>query len=246
MLSLHMQQLSQLVHSQHGQCFCTSAISAAGGQRTLAVRHGQPDTVLSLSLAVASPPAHPVSMAPRGSSAKAVAARQAAAQGGAGQSSSQAPTGAHAAASASATLRLPQTAAPPSPAGGLSQAVPPPPPPAGPQRLPSASSASATGTVDNQEDHISGSVVVSAECWYECGTATGLYNVGNDRCVKMCCGLCNSSRRALETQAKTSKALKAYLDDLKKNKQGQYKRQVRAGRIIPGSRDHPQDYKFQI
>ncbi len=79
----------------------------------------------------------------------------------------------------------------------------------------------------------------AVSCWFECGQTAGLYNIGNTRAVKLVCGLCNSSRKALDYQARADKHLRLVLDDLKKNRQATYKQKVRAGRIIPDSAEHP-------
>ena len=79
----------------------------------------------------------------------------------------------------------------------------------------------------------------AGSCFFECGQTSDLYNIGNARVVKLVCGLCNSSRKALDSQARSSKQLKLVLDDLKKSRQGAYKAKVRAGRIAPGSAAHP-------
>ena len=42
-------------------------------------------------------------------------------------------------------------------------------------------------------------------CWFECGTQQNqvkLQNIGTERCPKMVCPACNSSRRAMERQGR--------------------------------------------
>ena len=92
------------------------------------------------------------------------------------------------------------------------------------------------------EDVVSGACAPlgpAGSCWFECGQTHDLYNIGNARVVKLVCGLCNSSRKALDSQGRTASQLKIVLDDLKKNRQSAYKAKVRSGRIVPGSEDHP-------
>ena len=76
--------------------------------------------------------------------------------------------------------------------------------------------------------------VCAGQCFFECGTTVGLYNIGTARCPKLTCGLCNSSRKAIESQARQSHQLKMVVDNMKRNQQAKYKAQVRAGRLVPG------------
>ena len=115
--------------------------------------------------------------------------------------------------SASPGMQLVPVSAP-SPAGGSTAVVP--------VDLGSRAMASGTG--------MSGSWTA---CWFECNTAGQTYNIGNMRCPKFACGLCNSSRKALDTQARCNKQLKLVVDDWKANKQGEYKFRVRMGRVDP-------------
>ena len=71
-------------------------------------------------------------------------------------------------------------------------------------------------------------------CWFECGQTHGLYNIATAAYPKMVCGFCRSSKKALDSQAKLSPAYKVYLEDLKRNRQHEYKEKVRAGRLVPG------------
>ena len=73
---------------------------------------------------------------------------------------------------------------------------------------------------------------ISGWCWFECGERKALYNIANQRYPKMACGMCNSSRKALDAQAKLSKQLKLVLADLKKTRASEYKAKVRAGRLV--------------
>ena len=94
------------------------------------------------------------------------------------------------------------------------------------------------------EDAASGAAGSSGgnSCWFECGTTENLYNIGTTRYIKFTCGLCNSSRKSLESQARVSPAFKTHLEGMKKNKQGMYKAKVRAGRLVPGSAEGPSSF----
>lgn len=72
--------------------------------------------------------------------------------------------------------------------------------------------------------------VTGVKCWMECGTVEHLTNVGNGRSPKWLCGPCNSSRKALDRQAKDSTANKNLLVTLKNN-QCEYKATVRKNRL---------------
>lgn len=72
--------------------------------------------------------------------------------------------------------------------------------------------------------------VTGVKCWMECGTVEHLTNVGNGRSPKWLCGPCNSSRKALDRQAKDSTANKNLLVTLKNN-QCDYKATVRKNRF---------------
>ena len=74
-------------------------------------------------------------------------------------------------------------------------------------------------------------------CWFECGTVTGLYNISSAAYPKLCCGLCRSSKKSFDAQARLSPAYRIMLEDMKRNKQQEYKAKVRAGRLIPGGPD---------
>ena len=71
-------------------------------------------------------------------------------------------------------------------------------------------------------------------CWFECGTTHNLQNIANERSPKLVCALCNSSRRALEGQAKISEVLKDWLRTVKKTRGSEYKSEVRMRRLVPG------------
>ena len=73
------------------------------------------------------------------------------------------------------------------------------------------------------------------KCWFECGQCTGLTNIGNSRSVKLACGPCQASRRAFDLQAKElGQAAKDEVNDLKKNRQAEYKEMVRRARLFSG------------
>ena len=74
---------------------------------------------------------------------------------------------------------------------------------------------------------------LGGQCWFECGTTIGLLNIGNARSVRMVCGPCNGARRVLDGQSRGNPAVRAKLNDLKKNQQSEYKRKVRCARIVP-------------
>ena len=71
-------------------------------------------------------------------------------------------------------------------------------------------------------------------CWFECGTTHNLQNIANERSPKLVCALCNSSRRALEGQAKISEVLRDWLRTVKKTRSSEYKAEVRVRRLVPG------------
>ena len=72
-------------------------------------------------------------------------------------------------------------------------------------------------------------------CWFECGTTTGLLNIGNARSVRWCCSPCNGSRKGLDAQGRADDAAKASLSKMKTFQQGEYKALVRRCRIRPGA-----------
>ena len=72
-------------------------------------------------------------------------------------------------------------------------------------------------------------------CWFECGTKTGLLNIGNARSVRWCCSPCNGSRKGLDTQGRADDAAKASLSNMKTFQQGEYKALVRRCRIRPAT-----------
>ena len=61
------------------------------------------------------------------------------------------------------------------------------------------------------------SVSTVAGCWMGCGSSEHLTNIGNARSVKWICGPCNSSRKAIDRQAKDTAGCKEALSELKKN-----------------------------
>ena len=67
-------------------------------------------------------------------------------------------------------------------------------------------------------------------CWMECGTSEHLTNIGKARSVKWVCGTCNSSRKAMDRQAKDTAGNKEALVELKKNL-NEYKATVRNNRL---------------
>ena len=68
-------------------------------------------------------------------------------------------------------------------------------------------------------------------CWMECGVTEALLNIGNTRSPKWICGACNSSRKAIDKQAKdTTAENRKALDNLKKNLDN-YKATVRDNRL---------------
>ena len=67
-------------------------------------------------------------------------------------------------------------------------------------------------------------------CWMECGTSEHLTNIGNARSVKWVCGACNSSRKAIDRQARDTAGCKEALSELKKNL-NEYKATVRNNRL---------------
>ena len=68
-------------------------------------------------------------------------------------------------------------------------------------------------------------------CWFECGLTGTLLNIGNVRCPKWVCAACNSSRKAIDKQAKdaTPENRKALIN-LKLNLEN-YKATVRDNRL---------------
>ena len=92
----------------------------------------------------------------------------------------------------------------------------------------SGSSAASMGTVSQpstpQFHHGTG-------CWFECGFTGTLLNIGNARSPKWVCAACNSSRKAIDKQAKdaTPENRKA-LNNLKLNLEN-YKATVRDNRL---------------
>lgn len=98
---------------------------------------------------------------------------------------------------------------------------------------------SEVSVVINTANHDNPSTVVD-QCWFECGEASDLLNIGNSRSVRLVCALCNSARRAIDCQGRYSPESKAALKDMKANRQGEYKSLVRRSRIAPvpqGMRD---------
>lgn len=73
----------------------------------------------------------------------------------------------------------------------------------------------------------------SAVCWFECGTTTGLINMGNARSPKMVCNPCVRAKRGLDTSCRGNDGACALLKDMKANKQSDYKAKVRSCRIDP-------------
>ena len=74
------------------------------------------------------------------------------------------------------------------------------------------------------------SVSTGIGCWMDCGTSEHLTNIGNARSVKWICGPCNSSRKAIDRQAKDTAECKEALSELKKNLK-EYKAIVRNNRF---------------
>ena len=76
-----------------------------------------------------------------------------------------------------------------------------------------------------------GSGQLSMRCWFECGTSLPMSNIATDRHPKYACRPCTNAKRALDLLARKDKAIKAELEDLKRNRAAEYKLKVISSRL---------------